>query len=348
MNDPSCHADIAVIGAGIIGCLVAREIADRTSNTSIVMIDGDGAGSGASRRSAGLHVPRGRTAAVRTMSAYSEEYYDKLARGSTQLPIASLDMTVVAPVAMADRVLETYLDSAAPTPTGPPWSQVRIPEDYGVWRVRGAQCADVYGLVQALARDLRPRASLLEGVRVTGIEPGSDTVLLRLSTGAELRVGQVVVAPGPWVSDQPWSDLLGPDEFRVKRVVALHVEKPVTPQDPAIMFEREDAFLLPMPHRGHWLFSYTCQEWDVDPETSEALAGRHFDQAREILGQYAAELVQHCASGRVFCDTYSPNREPVVRSLTDDGKVVFAGAANGSGYRLAPAIASAAVGLLHL
>lgn len=348
MNDPAHHADIAVIGAGIIGCLVAREIADRTSNTSIVMIDGDGAGAGASRRSAGVHVPRGRTATVRAMSAYSEEYYDKLARGSTELPIVSMDMTVVLPLARADELLATYLDSAAPTPTTTPWSEVRIPDDFGVWRVRGAQCADVYGLVQTLARDLRPRASLLEGVRVTGIDPGPDSVLLRLSTGTELRVGQLVIAAGPWISEPAWKDLLGPEGLRVKRVVALHIEKPATPQDPAIVFEQEDAFLLPMPHRGHWLFSYTCQEWDVDPGAGDALAGRHFDQARGVLDRYGAGLVQHCVSGRIFCDAYSPNREPVVRALTNDGRIVFAGAANGSGYRLGPAIASSAVDLLHL
>jgi glycine/D-amino acid oxidase-like deaminating enzyme len=348
MNDPARHADIAVIGGGIIGCLVAREIADRTSNTSIVMIDGDAAGAGASRRSAGVHVPRGRTATLRAMSAYSEEYYDKLARGSTELPIVGIDMTVVLPLATADEFLGTYLDSAAPTPAKVPWSEVRIPDDCGVWRIRGAQCADVYSLVQALARDLRPRASVLEGVRVTGIDPGSDSVQLRLSTGTELRAGQVVIAPGPWIGEPAWRDLLTPEELRVKRIVALHIEKPATPQDPAIMLDQEDAFLLPMAHRGHWLFSYTCQEWDVDPATADALAGQHFDQAREVLGHYGAGLVQHCVSGRVFCDAYSPNREPVARAVSDDGRIVFAGAANGSGYRLGPAIASSAVDLLHL
>jgi D-arginine dehydrogenase len=37
----------------------------------------------------------------------------------------------------------------------------------------------------------------------------------------------------------------------------------------------------------------------------------------------------------------------VVRALDETGRIVFAGAANGSGYRLAPAIASQAVDLLH-
>jgi hypothetical protein len=38
----------------------------------------------------------------------------------------------------------------------------------------------------------------------------------------------------------------------------------------------------------------------------------------------------------------------VLRALDEHGRVIFAGAANGSGYRLAPAIAAAAVSLLEL
>jgi glycine/D-amino acid oxidase-like deaminating enzyme len=50
----------------------------------------------------------------------------------------------------------------------------------------------------------------------------------------------------------------------------------------------------------------------------------------------------------VFCDAYSPSREPLVRTLDHDARIVFAGAANGSGYRLAPAIAAEAADLLRI
>jgi glycine/D-amino acid oxidase-like deaminating enzyme len=70
--------------------------------------------------------------------------------------------------------------------------------------------------------------------------------------------------------------------------------------------------------------------------------------ARDCLRRYSPALAGACRAGRVFCDAYSPDREPVVRALDETGRIVFAGAANGSGYRLAPAIASEAVDLLHL
>jgi glycine/D-amino acid oxidase-like deaminating enzyme len=53
-------------------------------------------------------------------------------------------------------------------------------------------------------------------------------------------------------------------------------------------------------------------------------------------------------SGRVFCDAYGPDTEPLIRALDGTGRIVFSGAANGSGYRLAPAMASEAADLLHL
>ena len=46
------------------------------------------------------------------------------------------------------------------------------------------------------------------------------------------------------------------------------------------------------------------------------------------------------------CDAYSPEREPQVRALDDARRLIFAGAAGGPGYRLAPAMASEAADLL--
>ena len=99
--------------------------------------------------------------------------------------------------------------------------------------------------------------------------------------------------------------------------------------------------------RGHWLFSYTCGEWDADPDAPAAgLSAGHVDAARRTLARYAPQLAERCSAGRVFCDAYSTDGEPVVQALDAAGRLVFAGAANGSGYRLAPAIAAQAAGLV--
>ncbi|MET8152167.1 NAD(P)/FAD-dependent oxidoreductase [Actinoplanes sp. NPDC049668] len=337
------NADVAVVGAGIVGTLIARELGRRDPSARVVVLDRDAAGSGASRRSAGLHFPRGASARVRDMSAYSEAYYARLAEQDPGAPIHPLAMTIVADAGSADAVREAYLPSAKlaeAAGTGRP--DVAVPPGALAWTVEGGHYAEV----GALAARLAP-PGVREGVAVTAVRPGADAVRLGLSTGEELVAGRVVLAPGPWTGDAAWSELLAPLDIRIKRIVAMHVDEPVGEADPCVVMHDEDAFLLPLRHRGDWLFSYTCQEWDADPgAAAPALRPNHLREARAVLERYSPELAGRCTSGRVFCDAYTPDRQPAVRALDAAGRIVFAGGANGSGYRLGPAIAAEAVDLL--
>jgi D-arginine dehydrogenase len=341
---------LVVVGAGIIGCMVAREIAARNPSADTMLLDQEMVGSGASRRSAGLHVPGGGTPRIRRMAAYSQDHYQRLRQSDPTVPIHPLGMTVVAAESSASRLREIYLDVAGLSRTDRvPNAAVRIPPGAGAWQVQGAQYADVHALTQAVARELRPHVAVREGVRVTGVEGTDDDVAVRLGTGETLHPGQVVLTPGPWIGASAWRTLVAPLGVRVKKIAALHVERRPAADDHAVFFPDEDAFLLPLPRRGHWLFSYTCQEWDVDPNAPmDGLSTADLAEARRCLSRYAPALVEHCTSGRVFCDAYSPDREPLVRTLDEPGRIVFAGAGSGSGYRLAPAIASEAADLLHL
>ncbi|MFI1584308.1 NAD(P)/FAD-dependent oxidoreductase [Embleya sp. NPDC020630] len=353
------HTDVAVVGAGIVGCLVAREIVARAPEASVLLLDRDTVGTGASRRSAGLHCPRGATERVRRMTAYSQRYYADLKHAAPALPIHAVPMSVVASPANAARVREIYLDSAELTPVDPPEDRtgppdLRLPEHARVWDCRGAQYADVYTLVHDLTRELRARVTLREGVHVDALravghaDRGADRVEIALGTGETVSADRVVLAPGPWLAEPAWRELLAPLGARVKKIVALHVERVPTRTDRAVVFHDEDAFLLPLHASGHWLFSYTCTTWDVDPDDlAGGLSADDVDQARANLRRHAPSLAEHRVSGRVFCDAYSPTGEPQVRAL-GGGRVVFAGAANGSGYRLAPAIAAEAADLLDL
>ncbi|MEU6291343.1 FAD-binding oxidoreductase [Streptomyces sp. NPDC046988] len=344
------RVDVAIVGAGIVGCLTARAVLDRLPGRSIAVVERDAVAGGASRRSAGLHFPRGASAAVRRMASFSESYYRTLKREDPQLPIHGLDTTVIAADARADRLAEHYLpgrlrrtDRPPPGPAGP----VRLPGGTGAWQVTGGQYADVAALTQRLAARLRPAVRFLEGTRVRTVASRPGHVGLGLSSGATLTASKVLLAPGPWLADpawRPWTAGLG---LRVKKVVALHVERRPRPTEGAIVFEDEDAFLLPVHHRGHWLFSYTSAQWDVAPDAADhCVTPAELAEARSVLDRLAPELVPLCTTGRVFCDAYSPDRIPVVGPVDEFQNVIFAGAANGSGYRLAPAIAADAARLL--
>jgi glycine/D-amino acid oxidase-like deaminating enzyme len=340
---------IAVVGAGIVGVLTARTVLDRVSDARVTLVDRDSVGSGASRRSAGLHFPRGASVEVRDMTLTSERFYAGLLARDPGAPIRPVGMTVVASAALAGEVEAAYLPSARLTPasdTGDP--AVALPPGHLAWSVRGGQYADVEALTRRLAAVLGPEGRR-EGVAVTAIAERDPGVRLSLSTGETLDADAAVIAPGPWVSGQPWSEVVTRHGVRVKKIVALHVDRPVRPGDGCTVFHDEDAFLLPLAHRGHWLFSYTCNVWDVDPdEAAPGLHGPQLDEALAVLARYAPNLVPLCHSGRVFCDAYAPDRRPVVRTIGATGRLIFAGAVNGSGYRLAPAVAAAAADLLDL
>jgi D-arginine dehydrogenase len=344
------RGDFAIVGAGIIGCMTAREIASRAGDASAVVVDRDLVGCGATLRSAGLHVPRGGTERVRRMAAYSHDFYERLKQTLPSLPIHPLRLAVVASETSEAQLRSVYLDRARLSRVdGLPSREVRVPEGAAAWAGEGCQYADVRAVAQAVARELRPRVVFHEGVRVTTVEPTARAVTLGLSSGETLTVGQVVLAPGPWLHAPAWRSLLEPLRLRVKKIVALHIDLSPSDRDGTVLFHDEDAFLLPLVDRGHWLFSYTSQEWDVDPDTVAAgLSPRDVEEACECLCRYAPTLVDRVAGGRVFCDAYSPEREPRVQALDAAGRVVFAGAAGGSGYRLAPAIAAEAADLLGL
>jgi glycine/D-amino acid oxidase-like deaminating enzyme len=343
------HPAVAIVGAGILGCLIARELASRHPEVSITVLDRDAIGAGASRRSAGLHVPRGATARIRRMSADSHAYYADLKSRRPGLPIYPIGATVISDRGPTGGPGGEYLSQASPRPAARAADDAMLPGGYQAWRLTGCHYADVYALGQALAADLRPGVRFLEGVAVTGLVPGAGSVTVHTGTGERLVADAVVLAPGPWLSAPAWGERVTALGLRVKKIVAAHIEQRPGPADEAVILDQQDAFLLPVIHRGHWLFSYTSQEWDVDPDTlTTGLSAADLGAARDCLHGYAPALADACGAGRVFCDAYSPDREPLVRALDDEGRIVFAGAANGSGYRLGPGIAAEAVNLLEL
>ncbi|MFF4251304.1 NAD(P)/FAD-dependent oxidoreductase [Streptomyces sp. NPDC001663] len=337
--------DLAIVGGGVIGALIAREAVAAFPGATVAVLERGLIGQGASSRSAGVHFPRGATERVRSMSEHSQRVWERLA-AELGLPIRALDATVVA-AGDADALSTTYLrlgDETAPADPARGWS---APPGARAWQLDGCHYADVRAVAGRVLAGLRDQVTVLEGTEVTGLSSDGEHHRLSLGQGRELLARRVVLAPGPWLAHPAWAELVAPLGLRVKKVVAAHLESSPAPDDPLTIFHDEDAFLLPLHERGHYLFSYTCDRWDVAPDDVDlVLEQSDLEDARAVLGRFAPGLVARCTSGRVFCDAYSPRREPVVAELRPG--LVFAGAANGSGYRLAPAIAAETVAALDL
>nr|WP_051376742.1 FAD-dependent oxidoreductase [Burkholderia sp. WSM2232] len=336
---------IAVIGGGIVGCMTAHRLLEADPTCHVTLVDRSLVGSGASRFSAGVHFPVGRSSHVRKMSVESADYYSALVRSDSELPIYAVNFFVAAASKDALEVMQRCIGlEEHSVRQDVDVKVVSIPDGFKVWRMPGCQVANVSALVQMLAQRLRRRISILESVNVDAIHERRDGVQIQLSTGKNLQADKAVLCPGPWANAGVFRDYTKPLEIRSKKVVALHLDGSPDMAVP-ILFPIDDVFMVPFPYRGHWLFSYTCNQWNVSPDDSRScvLTNAEMAEAQQWLDRYAGPLGRNVCAGRVFVDAYSPSGEPIIAPVGVTGNLVFAGAANGSGYRLAPAIAMEAV-----
>ncbi|WP_288585081.1 FAD-dependent oxidoreductase [uncultured Methylobacterium sp.] len=333
------RVDLAIVGGGILGHVTALRAAEQVPDARIVLIERDLPASGASARSAGLHFPLGYRERVRAASSASQRYYEDLVRAWPEVPIVPLGLRV-----HCDPVREPWLTSLF----APEARLARLENAPGIWTAQGAHRADVPALVRWLRRHLAGRVRFLDGVRVERVAGAGEGVAIVMADGARLDAAGAVLAPGPWALDGPFRSLTEGTGLRIKRVAAFHVEAPVDAASGSIdLFMGDDAFLMPRADGLGYLFSFTRTKWDVDPDAAaRGLDAGDRAEAEAVLARTAPHLAGRLGGGQVFCDAYGPAREPIVIRADTGDRIVFAGAANGSGYRLAPAMADEALRLL--
>src|ERR1700722_14003823 len=145
-------ATAIIVGAGIIGCLVARELAARHPGLSITVLDQDGIGTGASRRSAGVRLPRGATPRTQRMAAYSHDYYRRLRQANPYAPLSPCPATVVVPPADAARPAGGCLELTRPARAGDLADPaVAVPDGMAGGRISGCHYTEVYRLARIAA-----------------------------------------------------------------------------------------------------------------------------------------------------------------------------------------------------
>lgn len=339
---------IAIVGGGILGVMIAFELSRRGRVASVAILDRGLRGAGASLRSAGVHFPYGRSQITRALTRESQDFYRNTAPFDRAPAIRPVELHIGSSQPV-ETLQSHFIEPLRPVALHATLARIlRGGRTTAVWACDSAHHADVHRLVQEISTGLPDEMVFHEGVAVSKIEDGHAGVTLRLSNGTHRRFDAVLLAPGPWSVGAPFSDLTAEIGLRVKRVVALHIPDPNLNEDaPMAFFPDADAFFLPLPDRRMWLFSYTNTAWDVDPdEVGPALSPSDLAQGEAILAELAPDLIGACRSGRVFCDTYTPERTPAIRSVGFSGRLIYAGGANGSGYRLAPAMAAEALRVL--
>lgn len=355
MNDPYMDVDLMVIGAGIIGTMVAAVAKMRNPDLSVTILDRSLIGTGTSLYGGAVRVPFGITAAHCTFARRSEELYAELEEWAGPLP--SRKLAVMWVVGSSNHAgFSKYLTSGM--------SRIATVDEVVSLRdgvLRLALTADDTVLVDDVAwcgnpgrtatylhAHLRRQSGFAcyEGVHVAALEDCANGCNAIAGDGQSFRSRHVIRATGPWLALHRQRN---PENgLRIKKVAALHINAAASVGDPIVFLADDDAYLLPDPENGRWIFCFASEEWDVEPEISQLiLSPQDRAIAERTLRRYAPALLDHCHGGRVFCDAYSAMRIPVVARDYQSSRSAYALACSGSGYRLAPAIAEAALKLLE-
>jgi glycine/D-amino acid oxidase-like deaminating enzyme len=342
--------DLVVVGAGIVGAVVAEEALRRAPSATVLLLDRARAGSGATRYSAALSTPTGATAAHRQLVERSERWYAHAARacGLERRPLLTFWVVSESEV---EALREEFVSDAPVPASASDMARLRavypdlvVRSHEVVLRSKGAWAGAAEATARALAGRLNQTRSSAcwEGVRVEAVQPEGDGQVVFTHTGERLSARHVVLATGAWLAADAGPGRAG-WQLRVKKVAALHLARSPAADDPAVMFCDEDTFLLPLPEQRATLFSFPCATWSVRPGEHLVIERNELDAARASLAGRCASLAASVAGGRASCDGYLPGRLP--SAAHDPGRpgVVLVGGGSGLGFSLAPALAEHAL-----
>ncbi len=343
--------DLAIVGGGIVGAWTLHLAQQRFPQWRICLVERFRVGDGATAHSAGVLLATGGTPRERALAALSAECYRDI-RGPLGLRTTAADVFWVTQAARAQALRQVAVDFTIGDTHVPPdllrdklVGPLVLDETEVVLRGGTAVSHDpaqiARGLIAASMRS--SNVSCVEGVGVRELNAQASGVALRLDDGTTMRALRAVVAAGPWLAGDPFSAFAAAASVRVKKVVALHVDRIPPPDAAAVFFPHSDAYLMPLPARNQWLFSFRADEWDCRPlKHALEISAQDRALAMRVVERYLPGSSDAFVGGRVFCDAYTPSGEPLVERVPGM-PVVIAGAGSGAGFRLSPGLADEAL-----
>jgi len=283
---------ITVVGAGIVGCAVAHELASRGARVHVV--DMRGTGRGATQASAGILAPHveGHIDALLRLGVCSLSMYDAfVARVSEDARQAieyersgTLQVALDAGDAAALEAAAERLVANGIAHTLMPGDAARALEPSLSPRIHEALLLPQHGYVRAgeltfaLAAAAANRGTMTTTATVQGVKPRASAVTVTTSAG-DIDGDAVILAAGSWTSPlaQP---LVTPPAVRPVRGQLLHLHFERRPLSRVVW--GTGCYLVPW-HDGSLLVGATVEEAGFD-ETATAAGVTHLlESAAELL-----------------------------------------------------------------
>jgi glycine oxidase len=214
----SSAPDVVVVGAGVIGCSVARELARR--GATVRLFEARTVGAGATQASAGILAPyieaheRG---PLFDLGLRSLDLYDAFVREVSEESGLSIEYRRCGTVEVAtDASTAARLQAEAAADPHLRWydtAAARALEPGLAAAIEGAALVECHGYVSVPSlMDALSWAALRRGVqieaahRVVGIRPEGKGVVISTEDGTSWTAGQVVIAAGSWTSRLDFKD----------------------------------------------------------------------------------------------------------------------------------------------
>lgn len=345
--------DLVIVGAGIVGAFAAYMAGQRHTNLRILLLDRSLVGSGATQYSLGLDYPYGHTTLKHTMTKESMAIWDHLRSDLSdlqrELPLYGLVSADKLSKVQAGLINKSEINSGnnLDTPIQP-----ILQEDQ--YLIEGLNCKynhtrEIALRLAQLFCGMSEKNILWEGIEVNGINPTTTGFSLDLTCHPPIKTKKLFLATGPWMPDSFFMGFFEDIKIRTKKIVSLFIDRSPQLTDPGFFFFDEDAFLLPMVESSRWMLSFTVYAWDCDPNATRwPITQDERQLGLSVLEKYVPEFMPYCHGGRAFCDSYHHDWTPIISQSADYENLVLATGGSGSGFRLAPSMATRALNNLGL